>query len=60
MTQEQVQDVKKTIYKYKPMEQRCVLLVTTDVWINTPTTGDEVWANTPTTGSEIYVNLGDL
>jgi hypothetical protein len=54
-----LEDVKRIIYKYKPTQQRCVLMNNDGLWINTPYTGDEVWINTPYTGTEIYINIGD-
>lgn len=59
LTAEETEDVKRLIYKIKPMQQRCVLLSNSDVWVNTPTSGDEIWVNEPTTGTPIEVNIGD-
>ncbi len=58
LTPDEVDDVKRIIYKIKPMHLRCVLLVNSDVWVNTPTSGDEIWVNEPTTGDPIEVNIG--
>ena len=58
LTSEEVEDVKRLIFKIKPMQQRCVLLTNSDVWVNTPNSGDEIWVNEPTTGTPIEVNIG--
>lgn len=59
ITDEELQEAKRIIYKIKPMEQRCVLYVNSSIWVNDPLTGLEVWVNEPTTGLEVYVNVGD-
>lgn len=58
LSPEQIQEAKRIIYKIKPMQKRCVLMINQDVWINTPYSGDEIWINTPYTGDEVYINLG--
>lgn len=59
LTDSELIEAKRIIYKIKAMEQRCVLITDGDVWINTPYTGDELWINTPYTGDELYINIGD-
>lgn len=54
------EEIKQIIYKFKPLEQRCVLILNTDLYVNTPTSGTEIWVNEPTTGADgIWVNLGE-
>lgn len=55
---EDYDEIRKIIYKHKPAHLRCVLIVTYDTVINTPTSGDEIWINTPTTGTPILINIG--
>lgn len=61
VTNEELVDIKRIIYKIKSINQRCVLIVSNNIIVNEPTTGaDGIWVNEPTTGADgIYVNLGD-
>lgn len=60
LTSVEIAGIKRIIYKIKPMEQRCVLITTSGVYVNTPTTGaDGIYVNEPTTGADgVWVNLG--
>lgn len=60
LTPEEIQGIKRLIFKIKPIEQRCVLISTNGVYVNTPTTGAAgVYVNEPTTGADgVWVNLG--